>query len=165
MADNLVKYLAWKRKRAMYADQSREDNRLVCAVTMLVDGTRMDLGGDGEPARALIAALEEISKRSPFELLAYSLLPDHLNLLLAARSAGASLRLFLTEMRLRCFKAYRKAGGKGKLWQEHYFDHTLAHSEDLTLAARKMVSVPVEKGLVSKPEDWAYAWMAPKMPW
>jgi len=25
--------------------------------------------------------------------------------------------------------------------------------------------VPVEKGLVSKPGDWAYAWMAPKMPW
>ena len=165
MGDNLVKYLAWKRKRAMFADQSREDGRLVCAVTMLVDGSRMDLDGDGGPARALIAAMEEITRRSPFELLAYSLLPDHLNILLAARSSGASLRLFLTEMRLRCFKAFRKAGGKGKLWQEHYIDHTLALSENLTLAARKMVSVPVEKGLVLKPGDWAYAWMAPKMPW
>ncbi len=114
MADNLAKYLAWKRNRAIYADQSREDNRAVCAVTMLVNGSRLDLGGDGGPARALIAALEEISRRAPFELLAYSLLPDHLNLLLAARYAGASLKLFLTEMRLRCFKAYRKGGGKGK---------------------------------------------------
>jgi REP element-mobilizing transposase RayT len=164
MSDNLVKYLAWKRKRAMYANQTKEDGPSVCAVTLLVTGGRRVLEEEGL-AEAVMKILKEVSLGSPFELLAYSLLPDHMNLLILARSPEASVKRFISEVRVRSSKAFRKFGGEGKLWEDHFFDHTLAVGENLELVARKVHQVPVEKGLVAKAEDWAYAWMASKMPW
>lgn len=164
MSDNLVKYLAWKRKRAMYANQTIEDGPSVCAVTLLVTGGRRVLEEDGLP-EAVVKILKEVSTGSPFELLAYSLLPDHMNLLILARTPEASIKRFISEVRVRSSKAFRKFGGEGKLWEDHFFDHTLGVAENLGLAARRVYQVPVEKGLAAKPEDWPYAWMAPKMPW
>ena len=164
MSDNLVKYLAWKRKRSMYANQTKEDGPTVCAVTLLVAGQQRVLE-DGGLAEAVVGVLREVSQSSPFELLAYSLLPDHMNLLLLARAPEASVKRFVSEVRVRSSKVFRKVGGEGKLWQDYFFDHALAQGEDLGLAARRVYLVPVEKGLASKPEDWPFTWMASQMPW
>lgn len=164
MPDNLAKYLAWKRNRAIYANQTIEDGPSVSAVTLLVTGGGKALEEDGLAA-AVVAILKEVSQGSPFELLAYSVLPDHLNLLILARAPEARLKRFISEVRVRSSKAFRKVGGEGKLWEDHFYDHTLPLSEDLQLAARRMYQVPVEKGLVAKAEDWPYSWVAPKMPW
>jgi REP element-mobilizing transposase RayT len=164
MADNLVKYLSWKRTRAMYANQAKEDGPSVAAVTLMVNGGRRALE-DADMSRNMVEVLEEISRNSPFELLAYSLLPDHLNLLLMAHSPEASVKRFITEIRARTTRAYHEGGGKGRLWQEYFFDHPLSRGENLSLAAQKVFLVPVEKGLVRKPGEWPFAWVAAKMPW
>jgi REP element-mobilizing transposase RayT len=46
----------------------------------------------------------------------------------------------------------------GLVWQDESFDHVIRHAESLEQKIQYVRNNPVRKGLVSKPEDYAWLW-------
>ena len=55
----------------------------------------------------------------------------------------------------------RRLGRKGAVWQEESFDRVLRCSEKLDEKVEYVLNNPVRRGLVSRPEEYRWLWVAP----
>jgi len=110
--------------------------------------------GDYRLYRHLLA---EHCQHAGVDVWAYSLLPNHVHLLLVPQTAGA-----LTEAVGHTHRRYtaainRREGWTGYLWQGRYGSEPLIHDHELLAAARYIELNPVEAGLVRRPQDWPWS--------
>jgi REP element-mobilizing transposase RayT len=54
----------------------------------------------------------------------------------------------------------RMLGRSGSVWQDESFDHILRSDESLAAQAEYICHNPVRKGLVTRPEDYRWLWLA-----
>jgi len=94
------------------------------------------------------------------------IMPDHVHLLFTARRDAEGWTFALPEI-LRAIKGTsarsinRLLARQGSIWQDESFDHVLRGNESLSKTVEYIRQNPVRKGLVTKPEDYPWLWIAP----
>ena len=104
-------------------------------------------------ARDLLeSALERMRLRYRFVVAGYVAMPEHLHLLVSEPKDGTlaravqALKLSVAKRRAEC-----------PFWQARYYDFNVHSSEKMTEKLHYMHRNPVERGLVSRPEDWPWS--------
>ena len=98
--------------------------------------------------------MRQVRQRKPFGLLAYSIIPDHANLLLKPTGEANISRIMLSIQRsftLRFKKLYGITDSLS-LWQPRFWDHIIRDEKDLRRHFDYIHYNPVKHGLVSRPE-------------
>jgi len=100
------------------------------------------------------AQLLRHSRARAFSVPAYSLMPDHVHLVLQGQSDAADLKSLILSWNTRTAHAWRMANGS-RLWQSGYYDHVLREGENVLAVARYVLMNPVRAGLVQDAKDYA----------
>jgi putative transposase len=103
--------------------------------------------------------LEQISHAAAvhqFEILAYCFMPDHLHLLVEARSPDSDLIAFVNLLKQRTSFAYRRSHPE-RLWQKGYFEHIVRNDTSTQIIAKYVLENPVRAGLVKEPLDYPFS--------
>ncbi|MDP2318442.1 MAG: transposase [Acidobacteriota bacterium] len=103
-------------------------------------------------AWAATQLLRHASARA-FSVIAYSLMPDHVHLVLQGQSDAADLKSLILSWNTRTAYAWRVAKGT-RLWQSGYYDHVLREGESVLGVARYVLMNPVRAGLVHDATDY-----------
>jgi len=91
-----------------------------------------------------------------FEIIAYTLMPDHVHVLLEGMREDSDFICWLDLWRqLSGFWEKRRSGDQ--LWQEGYWDYTLRDRDAIPGIASYIVWNPVVAGLVSSPELYPHS--------
>jgi REP element-mobilizing transposase RayT len=92
-------------------------------------------------------------------------MPDHVHLLLTPlRNAEGNLYSLVEIVQgIKSASAHslnRALGRSGPVWQEEFFDHVLRSEESLVEKLEYVRQNAVRRGLVKKPEDYRWLWVA-----
>jgi len=107
----------------------------------------------------LLDIMREVRQRKPFDLFAYSIIPDHVNLVLKPAGEANISRIMLSIERsftLR-FKKLHGITHSLSLWQPRFWDHIIRDEEDLRRYFDYTHYNPVKHGLVTRPEDYPHS--------
>jgi putative transposase len=111
---------------------------------------------DENLAREVIASLHWLRENRNVRLYAYSLMPDHLHLLLQLPSTTSGLSATIGAMKRFTTQRSRRLGHQGQLWQTSYHDRIVRRADDGAAMALYIVRNPERAGLV---KDWSdYPW-------
>jgi REP element-mobilizing transposase RayT len=119
------------------------------------------------PAEARTLALKHIlyDNCRRFRLLVAVVMPDHVHLLFTAMRDAEGWTFTLPEI-LKAIKGTsarsinKLIGRNGPVWQDESFDHVLRGNESLRETIEYIRQNPVRKGLVQKPEEYPWLWIA-----
>ncbi len=98
--------------------------------------------------------LERVRRWYGFVIAGYVVMPEHVHLLVSEpeRTLLATALQMLKQMAAR-----KLSGGSGAFWQKRYYDFNLWSEAKRIEKLRYMHRNPVQRGLVEKPEDWAWS--------
>jgi putative transposase len=99
--------------------------------------------------------LEAVRVRYGFVIAGYVLMPEHVHLLVG-EPHRASLPVALQVLKQLTSRKL-KPRGEPQFWQRRYYDFNIHNPEKRVEKLRYMHRNPVQRGLVSKPEDWAWS--------
>jgi putative transposase len=111
----------------------------------------LDAPGAMETAAAV---LEQTRARHQARVYAYVLMPEHVHLLVN-EPPQIVLAQFLKA--LKQITSSRLRGSREKFWQERYYDSNVYGERARSEVIRSIHRNPVKRGLVAKPEDWAWS--------
>jgi putative transposase len=97
-------------------------------------------------------ALERIRKRYGFVVLGYVVMPEHIHLLVNEPQIGTLGRAIQA---LKLSATVRQQ--TSSFWQPRYYDFNVWNPEKTVEKLRYMHRNPLKRGLVAKPEDWAWS--------
>jgi REP element-mobilizing transposase RayT len=98
----------------------------------------------------------DVAQHSEFDLIVYCFMPDHLHLLLSARSDTSDLERFMKLVKQKTGFTHKQDCGKN-LWQPGYYDRVLRGDEDTLTVARYILENPVRAGLATRLREWPLA--------
>ena len=122
----------------------------------LCTGGRQKLFANRPLVNALLATLRETSSVHQFAISAYCFMPDHLHLLVQAKSKACDLPVFVKAFKGRAAVAARRLSIRN-LWQKGYYDHVVRDSESSGEIAWYIFLNPVRAGLVSNVWGWPHS--------
>ncbi|HEY2860142.1 MAG TPA: transposase [Terracidiphilus sp.] len=111
----------------------------------------LDVAGAKETVEAV---LEGVRARHQARVYSYVLMPEHIHLLV-----NEPPRILLDQF-LKAFKqitSRRLRGEREKFWQDRYYDSNVYGRKARSEVIRYIHRNPVKRGLVEKPEDWAWS--------
>ena len=88
-------------------------------------------------------------------ILVYCVMPDHLHLLVEGTTDDSDCERFVSRAKQRSAWQFKRRFGK-PLWQEGYWDHVLRDAERSEAVIEYIVSNPLRKALVERPEQYAF---------
>jgi putative transposase len=91
-----------------------------------------------------------------FSINAYCFMPDHVHLLVEATRPDSDLKRFAKLAKQRAGAAYALSG-RGRLWQEGYYERILRDDDAPRDVARYIIANPLQAGLVASPMEYPYA--------
>jgi putative transposase len=94
-------------------------------------------------------------QRYGFVVAGYVLMPEHVHLLVGETSIS-SLSVALQVLKQLTSRTLKKPGVQ-RFWQPRYYDFNVNREEKTVEKLRYMHRNPVKRGLVSRPEDWAWS--------
>jgi putative transposase len=98
------------------------------------------------------SSLELMRRKYAFVVAGYVVMPEHVHLLVSEPQLGTLDRALQA---LKLSVTVRQP--KSPFWQARYYDFNVFTSEKVTEKLRYMHRNPVVRGLVKKPEDWAWS--------
>jgi putative transposase len=101
------------------------------------------------------AQLEKTRLQYGFVVAGYVLMPEHVHLLVSEPQIS-SLAIALQVLKQRTSRLL-KHPDEAQFWQRRYYDFNVHNPEKTTEKLRYMHRNPVKRGLVSKPQDWAWS--------
>ena len=105
----------------------------------------------------LADAIRGVRTRRKFLLAGYVFMPDHWHALIAPNE-NDTLPQVVDAVKVASMRRINSRRGKrGALWQPRYFDETIWTVKQYNDTLRYMHFNPVERGLVSRPEDWPWS--------
>jgi putative transposase len=116
---------------------------------------RKPLLGMAEAYRVFEREFEAVRRRYGFVVAGYVLMPEHVHLLVGEpRRSSLSVALQVLKQ-----QTSRKLKGRGEVqfWQRRYYDFNVWSEEKRVEKLRYMHRNPVVRGLVEKPEEWAWS--------
>lgn len=104
-------------------------------------------------ARGLLeSALEKMRRRYSFVVTGYVVMPEHVHLLV---SEPRNELLARAVQALKLSTAVRR--NERPFWQPRYFDSNVHDERERSRVLRYIHRNPVKRGLVNRPEDWAWS--------
>ena len=103
--------------------------------------------------------IRQVRQIKPFSLLAHSLIPDHVNLLIKPTGEADISRIMLSIQRTFTL-AYKRTHGittSLSLWQPRFWDHIIRDENDLKRHLDYIHYNPMKHGLTTHPEDHPYS--------
>ena len=97
------------------------------------------------------------------DLLAWTLMPDHLHLLVQLR-AGGDLSMLMQRLKAVTSLEAGRLVGPGGIWQHGFHDRAVRKEESLRDVARYVIANPIRAGLVARVADypfWNSVWQDP----
>jgi putative transposase len=103
------------------------------------------------------AALETARTRSPFETVAWCVLPDHFHII--AASHADNLPEVMRRLKLSFSTQLRGRLGmkSGRIWQYRFWDHIIRDQEDLNRHIDYVHYNPVKHGYTQSPFAWSHS--------
>jgi putative transposase len=117
---------------------------------------RHRLFGNPEVVAVVWSQILRSAAQEQFAVVAYCFMPDHLHLLVEARSQNANCRAFIKLAKQLAGFHYATTFG-GRLWQRYGFERVLRADEATLIVARYIVENPLRAGLVAKPESYPFS--------
>jgi putative transposase len=94
------------------------------------------------------------------ELIAWSIMPDHLHAAARVSSGGGDILKFIHGFKKRTGRTIREAGIIGPIWQRSFWDRHLRPNERLARLVQYVAWNPVHEGLCDTWDQWEYTWLA-----
>ena len=116
---------------------------------------RAPLFTSAQPVDLVIAQILRAKRECSFAVPAYCFMPDHVHLLVEAKSPSSDGRDFIKRSRQYSAFYYSKAFGM-KPWQRYGYDHVLRDDEKAVVVARYILNNSIRAGLVKRIEDYPY---------
>jgi putative transposase len=111
---------------------------------------------DFTAARTVCNAISAPGTLQGNELLAWTLMPDHIHLLFQLK-AQEEISDFIRRIKSSSsLMVNRRLGRSGKLWAPGYYDHAIRNDENLLAVARYIVANPLRAGICSKVAQYPY---------
>ncbi len=116
----------------------------------------------GEPFRAKALAeavcnsVGRCSELCGYRLYGFTLMPDHLHVLLSPRASGIAVGAWLRRFKSFTTNEHVKLGGDAPLWQQSGHDHVCRTAETAEGVLAYIVNNPVRAGLVECWQDWPW---------
>jgi putative transposase len=105
----------------------------------------------------LAEAISGVRTRREFLLTGYVLMPDHWHALIVP-AVDDTLPQVMNAVKVASMRRINsRRGTRGALWQPRYFDEIVRTVKQYRDALHYMHFNPVERGLVSRPEDWPWS--------
>ena len=135
---------------------------MVCRGTYfftIVTKDRLNLFLDYANAKTLYNAIKRVQYRKPFEIVAYSILPDHWHILIRLPVDDNAFSQKIREIKRLTTSALRDSMGNPNLvvWQDRFWEHTVRDENDLTNCFNYIHYNPVHHQLVDLPEQWKWS--------
>jgi putative transposase len=106
-------------------------------------------------ARIARDKLLRTAEKFAFALIAYSLMPDHVHLLVQGERDDSDFEAFIKSWNTQAGFAWRRRGNT-KLWQPGYFESVIRNDANLYRAARYILMNPVRAGLVTRASEYEF---------
>lgn len=111
-------------------------------------------------AEMFVTHLLGIRQELGFLLLAYSVMPDHVHLVIVP--SDVRLPKIMQIIKGRFARAYNKLHGQiGKLWQGRYYETVVRDEDALTRRIAYVEENPVVAGIVAEPNEYPFSSAAP----
>jgi putative transposase len=94
----------------------------------------------------VVAELLRTAAAYGFGLIAYCLMPDHVHALAEGTRHDSNFLKFVAMFKQRTAFAHGR-GGRGRLWQEGFFEHIVRREEDFESIGAYIVANPIRAGL------------------
>lgn len=104
-------------------------------------------------ADAFIGILKSLAKERDATLFAWSVMPDHIHLLVQDQDVVE----FVRRLKGRMTPQGRKAEPGRKLWQRSFYDHALLKEESVYQVTMYIWENPVRAGLVEEPQEYKWS--------
>ena len=111
---------------------------------------------DDTVARMVCENVEFYCRKLAYRLCGFTLMPDHLHVLLSPANSGIALGRWLREFKSFTTNAYMKGTGQRTLWQRSANDHVCRTGETAAKVLAYIVDNPVRAGLVERWQDWPW---------
>ena len=115
---------------------------------------RQPLLGSAHAKGLLEQALEQARRAYGFYVTGYVIMPEHVHLLISEPERSTLARALQA---LKQSVARKLIGGREHFWQARYYDFNVWTKRKRVEKLRYMHRNPVKRGLVEKPEDWAWS--------
>ena len=99
-------------------------------------------------------ALEQARRAYGFYVTGYVIMPEHVHLLISEPERSTLARALQA---MKQSVARKLIGGREHFWQARYYDFNVWTNRKRVEKLRYMHRNPVKRGLVEKPEDWAWS--------
>jgi putative transposase len=90
-----------------------------------------------------------------FEIIAYCFMPDHLHLLVEARTDASNALRFISRAKQLSGYHYKQTFGQ-VLWQRYGFERVLRNDEQTLVVARYILENPLRRGMAARVEDYPF---------
>ena len=124
-------------------------------VTVCCDGRR-PVFSDPKLANLAVEILLGTAEKASFSVHAYSVMPDHVHVLVGGFVENCDLLGFMSAFKQKTGFAFKKSLGR-PLWQSKYYDYILRKADELESVATYIWLNPVRKNLCVAPQDYAYS--------
>ncbi len=111
---------------------------------------------DEQFAAAICENVEFYCRKLSDRLYGYTLMSDHLHVLLSPADSERPLSCWLNVFKSFTTHEYMKGAGKPPLWQSSGNDHVCRTAETAEAVLRYIVENPVRAGLVERWQDWPW---------
>lgn len=106
-------------------------------------------------AREAIAKLLRTAAKFAFAIYAYSVMPDHVHLVILGRREDSDLKTFMRSWLTQTGFAWKRRHGT-QLWQGGYYEHILRSDVSIYFAAQYVVMNPVRARIVDDPAKYEF---------
>jgi putative transposase len=154
-------YLPLRRDWRRLPEIDYRDPECVCLVTVCTRD-KIPVFGRSQAAGLAKQLLEERSCRLRFSLYAYTIMPDHVHIVLAPGASGLSIGHVVGRWKSHVASLLWPLGFVGTPWQRDYDDRGLRTSRNggnggITKMVVYVLENPVRRGLVKRWEDYPYS--------
>ena len=111
--------------------------------------------GSPESRSTFETVFEEARRKYALVVLGYVVMPEHVHLLVD-EPESASLSVALQVLKQRTSRKLDRAGAR-QFWQSRYYDFNVWSGKKSIEKLRYIHRNPVARGLVPRPEDWAWS--------
>jgi putative transposase len=104
-------------------------------------------------------AIEFNAQNNGVELVAWSIMPDHLHAVARVAELGGDMLKFIHGFKKRTGRTIHEAGILGPVWLRSFWDRHRRQKEPLSKLVRYVALNPVEEGLCARWQDWPHSWI------
>ena len=112
---------------------------------------------EGKNAGTLYAVMNRVKLIHPYEIVAYSILPDHFHWIILPQDARGDFSTIMHSVKLNFSRQWRKENPDQqpiKLWQNRFWDHVIRDEDDLSRHIDYIHWNSVKHQVALKPDDW-----------